>query len=216
MNQCVLVLLTLVLWSSLSFGKKEDNFACSARSFELSSFEAQPSVISPDGRKRVQLLKGYTIAVMVGEARLRTLDFKDLNCCIEIGWSPDSNQFFVMYSNSGGYARYVIYLYTIADSQVSESSVPKAAFDDFSSRYTCPARGPNNLFLLGWTRDSRQVFLVSEVIPAGDCGKDAGRSEGILFDAYSGNIVRRYGEKQTARIEKLCGSTSVLPADALK
>src|SRR5712692_68448 len=117
MNHRVLALLTLMLWSSLSFGKKEDNFACSARSFELSSFEAQPSVISPDGRKRVQLLKGYTIAVMVGEARLRTLDFKDLNCCIEIGWSRDSNQFFVMYSNSGGYARYVIYLYTIADNR---------------------------------------------------------------------------------------------------
>src|ERR1700681_1964411 len=120
MNRCVLVLLTLVLWSSLSFGKKEDNFACTARSFELSSFEAQPSIISPDGRKRVQLLKGYTIAVMVGEVRLTTLDFKDLNCCIEIGWSPDSNQFFVMYSDSGGYARYVTQVYTIAGGLVSE------------------------------------------------------------------------------------------------
>ncbi|HEX7424385.1 MAG TPA: hypothetical protein VF311_10945 [Terriglobales bacterium] len=216
MNRHILTLLAIVLWSSFSSGKKEEHFACDARTFGLDSFESQPSVVSPDGKKHVQLVRDYTFTVFVGKDRLTTIDIGDLSCCIEVGWSPDSDQFFIMYSDSGGYALYKTRVYAISGGSISERAISKQAFEDFSSRHSCPARGPNNLFFLGWTKGSRNAFLVTEVIPTGDCGKDWGHYEGYLVDGATGSIVRHYGEKQTTRIEKTCRSVGFLRANTLK
>ncbi len=197
-------------------GSDSETFACRAYPFELDSFEKEPTVLSPDLAKRVQLRKDYTFAVWNGKRQLATFEYRDMNCCIEVGWSPDSTQFFLMYSDSGGYARFSVHWYTISGDAVSENHATKIVADEFASKYSCPARGPNNLFLLGWTRASSKAFLVTEVEPTGDCGTVAGHHQGYLVDAKSGNIVRRFGERQTDRIEKSCRATGAIPPSAVK
>src|ERR1700693_2545384 len=169
-----LIILTMALCSSASFSKDGHTFACDAQSFDLSSFEAQPSISSPDGKKRIQLRKDYTYAVFVGGKQLTVLEYLDANCCIEMGWSPDSSHFFVTYSDSATYHQFKTHLFTITGERISEDRATDVVFEDFGSQHSCPSRGGNNLFLLGWTNDSGAVFLVSEVTPTGDCGKEAG------------------------------------------
>ncbi len=210
-----LILLILALCSFASYGKDEHTFACNSQNFDLSSFEGQASILSPDGRSRIQFQKDYKYAVFVRGKQVTALEYLDTNCCIEIGWSPDSSQFFVTYSDSATYHQYKTHLFSIAGEQVSENRAPQGVFEDFESQHSCPSRGGNNLFLLGWTKDSQDVFLVSEVTPTGDCGKEAGVYGGYLVNERDGTIVRRYGQKQTDRIEKACRAAGILQADSL-
>jgi hypothetical protein len=212
----LLVILTLALCSSASFSKDEHTFACNAQSFDLSSFEGETSTSSPDGRNHIQLRRDYTYAVFVRDKQVTRLEYLDTNCCIEIGWSPDSSQFFVSYSNSATYHQYKTHLFSIVGERVSENRAPQTVFDDFGSQHSCPSRGGNNLFLLGWTKDSQSVFLVSEVTPTGDCGKEAGVYGGYLVKVRDGTIGHRYGQKQTDTIEKACRAGGILHADSLK
>jgi len=211
-----LIILTLALCRSVSFSKDEQTFACNAQSFDLSSFEGQPSILSPDGKKRIQLRKDHNYAVFVHGKQVTALEYLDTNCCIEIGWSPDSSQFFITYSDSATYHQYKTHLISIAGERVSENRAPQTVFDDFGSQHSCPSRGGNNLFLLGWTEDSQSVFLVSEVTPTGDCGNEAGVYGGYLVNGRDGTIVHRYGQKQTDKIKKACRAAGILRPDTLK
>ena len=147
-----LILLILALCSFASYGKDEHTFACNSQNFDLSSFEGQASILSPDGRSRIQFQKDYKYAVFVRGKQVTALEYLDTNCCIEIGWSPDSSQFFVTYSDSATYHQYKTHLFSIAGEQVSENRAPQGVFEDFESQHSCPSRGGNNLFLLGWTK----------------------------------------------------------------
>lgn len=196
---------------------KEKTFACHARGFGLESFRGQPSVWSPNHQRRIQLRKDYSFAVLSGDKQLATLEYRDVNCCIEIGWSPNSNQFFVSYSDSATYSQYKVHLFTIVAEQVSENRAVQGVSEDFSSRHSCPSRvlSGNNLFLLGWTQDSKRVLLVAEVEPTGDCGKEAGVYEGFLVNAMTGSIIRRYVQSETSKIERSCRLAGVLPREML-
>src|ERR1700676_4391320 len=139
-----------------------------------------------------------------------------LALCSSASFSKDSSQFFITYSNSATYHQYKTHLFSIAGEQVSEDRVTQIAFDDFGSHHSCPSRGGNNLFLLGWTKDSQNVFLVSEVTPTGDCGKEAGVHGGYLVNGREGTIIHRYGQEHTDKIENACRVVGILLAVALK
>ncbi len=195
-------------------GNRSRGFACRAVLFQLESFEKEPNSVSPDQEKRVQLTKSYKFVVWNRGRKLATLEYRDLNCCIEVGWSPDSAQFFVMYSNSGGYASFSVHWYSISGGVVLENQATKLVSEEFAGRFSCPARGPNNLFFLGWGKDSSRAFLVAEVEAAGDCGDQAGHAEGFLVE--HGTILRRFTEKQTEQIEKNCRTLGILGPDLAK
>ena len=186
-------------------------FACDSKIFSLQDFESSPSVMSPDGKNRVRLNKDHSFRVLADEAEIARLgnDF-DMSCCIEVGWAPDSKQFFISYSNGGATGGYSVRLYTTSGNHVKENSAPEVALNDFKVKHDCPSRGAN-VFFLSWTSDSRKVFLVTEVYPTGDCGPAMGRYRGYLMDVAGGTIVRRYGEKQTSAIEKQCRASGKLP-----
>lgn len=210
--------LTFILVATLCAGgspDKADHFACKSMAFELESFKSESSVPAPDGASRIQLRSDYTIDVMDGRRKLVALEYKDLSCCIEVGWSPDSTQFFVMYGDSGGNGSFMVHWYTISHGVVSENHANKDVANDFSSKYSCHEGGPNNLFFLGWTGDSKELFFVTEVAGR-DCGRYPDHYEGYLVDAKTQEIIRRYGAKGTDRIEKSCRASGVLSVRDLR
>jgi hypothetical protein len=185
----------------------------------LDDFDKQPSVSSPDGTKAVQLAteirfpalgdKEYKFRVLIDGALVSTLEFPDLSLNIEVGWSPDSSQFFISYSDGGSVGGYEVHLYRVVGREVKESAIPSAVAARFKAKHWCEARG-NNLFFLNWAPDSKIGFFVAEVYPDSDCGNEMGQVRGYAVDLLNGTVLRVFSRKETNAIEKSCRTTGVL------
>lgn len=220
MRRTIILTILPLLVGMCCFGQRlkhdPDTFACASTWFSLDEFEKEPSVISPDGRTRVQLDKNdYSFRVLVGGKEIGRLHYGDISANIEIAWSPDSQQFFISYSDGGAIGNYSVHLFSIKKQRLVKSAAPTVAYRDFKSQHYCRSRG-NNIFFLDWTPDSKNVFFVTEVYPTGDCGKEMSKFRGYLVDARTGTIIERFGEKKTTAIEERCRETGTLSIEARK
>jgi hypothetical protein len=188
---------------------EHDSFACTSRHYMLDDFEKQPAVSSPDKTKAVQLTKGYKFRVKVGDQVISAITINDISSNVEVGWSPDSSQFFISYSDGGLVGRYHVRLFHLIGQTLTENQVPSTVAESFKTKYWCPSRG-NNLFYLDWTSDSKVGFFVAEVYPTGDCGKDLGVYRGYVVSLEDRRILRVFGEKETSSIEKECRASGRL------
>lgn len=207
-------------------------FACSSQFFlgpeQVGGPEAlqrHPAVISPNHKFELRL-QGYEdqspspepfgvgagfFQVLSAGKPIATLRYYDISSNIELGWSPDSTQFFIMYSDGYALGDYHVHLLRIVGNHVVTSPATRVVLERFRSRHFCmPGGDDDNLFILSWTPDSRDVFLVAEVYPDTICGEQMGFYEGFLADAVSGRIVRRFDEKETAAIEESCRASGKL------
>ena len=190
------------------------SFACRSAYFNtLDNFDKEPTVTSPDKTKAVELTKDYKFRVIADGTVASTLDFPDVSSNVEIGWSPDSSQFFISYSDGGAVGGYHVHLYQLVDNQVQESQAPSTVAAGFKGKHWCEARG-NNMFFLDWTQDSKIGFLVAEVYPDSDCGKQMGQFRGYAVNPLDGTILRVFSKKETDRIEMSCRKSGrlVLPS----
>ena len=163
---------------------------------------APHALTSPNGKNRVEMIRPKVFAVFVNGRRMRTLKFPRINAGIELGWSPDSIQFFIMYSAGGAIGDFHVHAFTIHRGHAKELVYPRVAANDFHRKHSCTTRF-NNLRFLGWTPDSVNAFVVAEVYPTGDCNQ-AGLFRGYLMDTRTGAVVRRFGEQDTEQIKKSC------------
>jgi WD40 repeat protein len=169
----------------------------------LQDFDFMPSVVSPDGTKRVLLSKDYSFRVFDGKREIGAFHLHELSSNISIVWSPDSDRFAISYSDGGAIGGYHANIYQLERGAIIElPKPPKVAFDDFKKRYYCEERG-NNIWFLGWSTDSALAFFVVQVSPTGDCGSIEGKSAGYLVD-LNGNIVAKYDEKSTDAMQASC------------
>jgi hypothetical protein len=212
LHYCFVLFLILLNTTLTQTANKPDPsaFACGATSFTpLDDSYGQTVVISPDQKKHISLNKDGSFGIFVGQKQIGSLTY-DVSADVEAGWSPDSTQFFIMYSDSGSIGGFHAHLFSIQqEEKIAENRMTQIAFDDFKQQHYCPTRG-NNLFFLAWTNDSRRVFLVSEVFPTSDCGKEMSRFGGYLMDVDSARIIRRYSEAETTTIEKSCRTSGKL------
>jgi hypothetical protein len=216
MSNRLLVLLLLVVVGTAAIGHVDAQgrqnpvgFACHSRYFAVMSYTKHPDVVSPDDKSGIHLTKDFSFRVMSGGKEITTLSYGDMSCCLEVGWSPDSSQFFIMYSDGGAMGGFHTHIFRISGGRISESPVTRVVADRFQSLHYSTTPGIN-LYFLDWTPDSRDVFLIAEVPPESYYGKNMGFYTGFLADASSGEILRRFGEKETAAIEKNCRAAGSL------
>jgi hypothetical protein len=184
-------------------------YACSGNNFmEEDAGQPRTTVLSPDGRKRIAMIRPKVFTVTIDGRIVRTLRYPAINAGIETGWSPDSTQFFVMYSAGGAIGDYHVHLFRISRGKVVEAPAPRTVATDFRKKHSCASR-TNNLLFLGWTADSAQALLVAEVYPTGDC-EEAGLFRGYLVDTRAAIIRDRFGEKRTERIKQACRVSGVV------
>ncbi|MFY9672916.1 MAG: hypothetical protein WB817_12285 [Terriglobales bacterium] len=190
------------------------SFACRSSHYMLDDFEKQPTVPSPDTMKAVQLTKNGKFRVTGRKTPLSYFGLPDVSCNVEVGWSPDSSEFFISYSDAGAIGGYHVHLYRVVGNTVEKSRVPTAVAERFKTEHWCESRG-NNLFFLDWTPDSKVAFLVAEVYPTSDCGKESGVYRGYAVRLRDGKILRIFSEKETDSIEKDCHASGrlVLPSE---
>jgi len=184
-------------------------FACNSRHFMQDDFRSQPVIDSPDGKKAVRLTQDGNFEIVVDAAVISRLRLPDIECNIEVGWSPDSSQFFISYSDGGAAGGFHVYLYRLNGTALTKSRIPAAVAKDFKAKHWCKTRG-NNLFFLNWTPDSKIGFLVAEVYPASDCGEEMGLYRGYVVNLDNGRILHIFTEAQTDAIEKNCRASGSL------
>jgi hypothetical protein len=214
----MLAFCSLIMLSSAGLGPAQTakrspySFACHSSYFMLEDFAKQSVVTSPDSMKSVQLTSDYKFRVRVGRTVIAEFGLPEISCSIEVGWSPNSTQFFVSYSDAGATGGFHVHLYCLNGNTLHESMVPSLVAGRFKEKHWCETRG-NNLFFLGWTPDSKIAFFVAEVYPTSDCGKEMGMYRGYAVNMTNGEIVHAFGEKRTQAIERKCraSGTLVLP-----
>lgn len=178
-------------------------FGCSSSHYMLDDFQNQPTALSPDNAKAVQLTKKCGFRVISGKRVISDFNLPDMSANVEVGWSPDSSQFFISYSDGGAVGGYHVYLYSLVGGTIRPSDIPRKVAQRFRVQHWCQSRG-NNLFFLGWTADSKLAFLVGEVYPTSDCGKELGQYRGYEVRVSDGKILHVFDEKETDSIEKNC------------
>jgi hypothetical protein len=186
------------------------SLACAAGLFTpLNDSYVKTVVISPDRAKHIHPNQNGSFGVFVGQKQIRRLKY-DAEADVEIGWSPDSTQFFITYSDSGAAGGYHAHLFRISEKQqLIESNLPQIAFKDFKSQHYCTPRG-DNLYFVGWSLDSRQAFMVAEVYPTSDCGQEMGIAAGYLMDVVSRTIIRRYSKEEAIAVRKACVASGIV------
>lgn len=203
----IFVVAYLTSWCLSAIG--EGKYTCQADVFTLEAFDKKPIVWSPDHSKHVQLFStpfdDANLSVYSGKALLTTITLGDASAGTFIKWAPDSNAFYVMWSDGGSIGEYHVRAFVVVDEQATESPAPKIVAAEFAKRHYCEARG-NNLFAIRWEAGSKQLLLEPEVYPTGDCGKDLGFASGYLVDTESGEIRQRYTAKQIKELAKKCPS----------
>jgi hypothetical protein len=186
---------------------------CKTSDYQLSDFVAGgKSSVSPDNSMQVLLAKDFSFRVMKNGREIGLVSISDLSSNIGIVWAPDSIKFALTYSDGGAIGTFRTHVYQVSEHSVTELAKPvAAAFDEFKSKFYCPARGDNVLFI-GWAADSQALLIVGQVYPTSDCGDIWGTERGYLVD-LTGNVLRRYDDKQATFLQTSCEKSghAVLP-----
>lgn len=189
---------------------------CPRNSYSLMDFDSgRTAIVAPNHSKKILLAKDGSFRILRGENEVGVVSLPDLSSNIEVVWAPDSEKFSITYSTAGAEGAFLAHIYRLAEAGVAEISAPvDTAVADFKAHHYCEARG-NNVYVEGWTLDSNGVFIVTEVAPTGDCGKELGRLGGYLVN-LNGKITHRYGNKETSSIQSHCEkfSRANLPSKA--
>jgi hypothetical protein len=184
-------------------GTLKYSVVCRQSNYSLKDFDSgATSIIAPNRSNSIVLGKDGSFRILAGPKEIGAVKLRDLSSNIEVMWSPDSEKFSITYSDGGAEGAFHAYIYELRDGAVVERPKSLAAFDDFKARYYCQARG-NNVSVEGWTPDSRSLWIVTGVFPTGDCGSNFGRLGAYLVD-LSGNIIRRYGNKEAKALQSNC------------
>ncbi|HWS18028.1 MAG TPA: hypothetical protein VN223_08430 [Candidatus Elarobacter sp.] len=204
MNALTTLLLILLLSFPLFAQSHDENmYACKGKTFMEETESDQATVLSPDGRNRIAMLRPKVFTIFLNDRSLRTVRYPAISASIEMGWSSDSTQFFITYSAAGAIGEYHTHLFQIVNGKVKESRVAQTVAAHFRQKHFCAARPMNNLSFLGWTADSRQAILVAEVYPTGDCRQGA-LFRGYVVDTRKQSVLKILREEQTESIKQAC------------
>ena len=209
-----ILILATVLVAIRSAGVAE-KYSCKADLFVTDNYAQKPSVLSPDRSKRLSLWSkpqgaepdtgSFFVSVYSNGRPLKTIKLRDLSAGTFIKWSPDSRAFYVMWSNGGMIGGYSVRAFSVENDLVTELPGPKAVAAEFARHYYCRTRG-NNLFAVRWVDDSSQLLMKAQVYPTSDCGRYAGHLAGYLVNTSTGEIRRKYTQKEVDQISEGCPS----------
>jgi hypothetical protein len=189
--------ITICLFFAMGSVKSQTN-PCAAAVFVLQDLVKDPAVASPDGRYRV-VLSADVMRVYAAEELRGTFQLRDLSGSIFVKWSPDSQAFYVMWSNGGAVGAYAVRAFRVIGTQVEELLLTRLVEREFERHHPCAGRG-HNVYSVRWLKNSEKLLLALQVYPTSDCGKEAGLYRGYLVRAADGMILRRYSERQLKAI----------------
>ena len=205
----VVLVLFVVLFFQL--GKAGATDSCRGREFGAVDLQREQQVPSPNQRYSA-VLGGYSesnesgrgsLLVLEGPKLLSRFTLKHLSAGVWLNWAPDSNAFFLMWSDGGAIGNFHVRVFRIHDHRVVELRTTKRAEAEFAKEHYCKSRG-NNSFALRWPADSDSLVIASGVYPTSDCGNDLGLILAYVVRTDNGTIITRYSKSETEALMKTC------------
>jgi hypothetical protein len=184
---------------------------CRARIFVPESLKQARTVASPDGQYRV-ILDGYReegdsvsgkLSVFHRKTSLGQYDLHHLSAGIFVKWSPDSEAFYVMWSNGGTIGGYEVRVFRVSSNEVREMFPMALAENEFRSKHDCETRGVN-FFAIKWMGASERLKIAIQVYPTSDCGKQMGFMRGYDVRLVDGAVLGRLSQEMTEKAMKQC------------
>lgn len=115
---------------------------------------------------------------------------------------PNQGRMSLTYSDGGAIGGFHVRVFLIDGKGVKDvSKCIDAAVANFKARHYCETRG-NNVTALKWIHG--KLLLLTEVYPTGDCGADAGHTEGYLVSVPDGKILEHMTLSQLKRYPGVC------------
>lgn len=170
---------------------------CASVSGTPAHFVRNIRIDSPDRTKTLHFVNEHWW-IQMGSKRLRLPENESyLEYPAEASWAPDSDAFYITWSNGSieGF-RTEIYV-TDRNSITHLPGVNAVVWHDFNRKHKCVSslggeQGIEpNVGGLTWVGGSRQLLLVAEVPPEGMCGQ-MGYFGGYLISAHGGQVLQRY------------------------
>jgi hypothetical protein len=151
-------------------------------------------VPSPDSEKAV-VFEHLLLTVESKEKKLPGSGNWRVTSLSEVLCSPDSSAFSITQSEGGWVGDWHVHVFLVKDREVKQADLTQQARRDFATRYQCES--PNDLYeganmgAIAWVGGSQKLLVAAEVPPHSLC-RDMGRVMGYLVSVPSGNILRRY------------------------
>ena len=216
MWKCLLVAMLLTVDGLATPDQARKDPSCETTSFPVLELDLKEErrVASPDGQRSVFLRvrgdnpSGGSLRVETRGSVIGRFALRDLSGNIVIGWAPDSNAFYFMWSNGGAVGGYELRVFRVSASSAAEVPAARESLRDFARRYPCPTRG-HNTFPIQWRNGSRDLLVAHQVYPTSDCGRHLGLYAGYIVRVTDGAIRQRYSEEELKRAApKECLQTS--------
>jgi len=205
------VLLISLLCLCSQAGNADERDDCRGREFGAVELQGDQQVPSPDKKYSV-VLGGYNennesgrgwLRVFQGRKLLSRFTLKHLSAGIWLNWAPDSNAFFLMWSDGGAIGNFHVRVFRIRNDRVVELPTMKIAEAEFATEHYCRSRR-NNSLALRWPNGSDSLVIATGVYPTSDCGKDLGFTIAYVVRTDDGKIIKRYSQTQTETLMKTC------------
>jgi hypothetical protein len=114
--------------------------------------------------------------------------------CPEFQWAPDSEAFFLTFSDGGTVGNYKVFVYYPSKEGVKVLDPTSAVEKDFLARYPkCFDPEIPNFGGITWLKDSRRLLVAAEVLPHSNCDM-MGTFAAYEIEVPSGRIVKKYGQ----------------------
>jgi hypothetical protein len=171
---------------------------------DLREDSSQIEAAGPDGLSVRLDYKQGKFSVRREARTVFSLSVDDLSTNAEVLWAPDGKAFVLDYSDGGAIGRFHVRVFMIDGDTVTDvSHAVDPAVTAFKVRHFCKTRG-NNVTALKWLHESKDLVLMTEVYPTGDCGPDLGHAEGYIVAVPDGEIERHLSLNELKNIPRIC------------
>ncbi len=168
------------------------NWSKEAYSLEYESGKRWKEISSPDGEKTA-IIDGVNLYLKADGRMLPGLETVGASTLAEIGWSPNSNAFFLTESLGGAVGEWRVTVYLIEDGKVRVVDVSEEIMKEFEKHYECKEQEVPNIGAIKWIDEFETLLLVAEVPPHSSC-TEMGKIRGYLVAVPSVQILKEFDE----------------------
>ncbi len=184
---------TLFCANDINAAERDADGDWSGEAISINSLE-KIEIPSPD-RKKIVVVDGVNLDVIVDGRRLQGLEEKGVMQPAELVWSPDSVAFFITETDGGWVGTWHAMVYIIKNGYIHYYNVTQEVIKQFKKQYKCMDPEEPNVGAVTWLKGSKNLLLVAEVPPHSTC-PEMGKIRGYIVEIPTGKVIKEFSKKE--------------------